>query len=722
MIDTEFLYDTLVYDTETNGLLPKLTRIHCLVIRHYETGEVFIFRQNEHENTIEHGIRMLEHARIIVGQNNNDFDEKAIKKCYPWYNPRGKLRDTLVMMRMCFADQRDKDFRLWERGKLPGQLIGSNTLEAWGYRLGLNKGDYAKEMEAEAKAKGIIEEDEITEYVWGTWNPRMESYCENDVDVNVLMWAKVLRSQWDEHSTVFQHQAHALWGEAQVSGIFFNVAEAEKLAAEIEAEAIKLGQLAIAHYGRWYAPVKKRIVRMLWDDPGGHNRKKKYPEPRTEYGENLSRAVWAEVQIPKKTMKFKDPAKGDRFEGAPHCPIVYKEFKPTSRQMIIDRFTTVYDWKPFDEDFTDKGNPEISDEILRNLVGKIPMAEELAEVFYLYKRLGQIKTGKEAWLNHVDAEGKIHPRFSVGATLSGRVAHSKPNIGQVPRVVATDVKLKDGSINKKVLGPDGKPIPSCFNPDGSFKKKTILKGRGGKHGWDCRNLFYVPEEWGLMVGCDLSGIELRCLAEVARPFDEGVLIDIILNGDIHTINQVAAGLDNRDQAKTLIYALIYGGGDRKLGAIALPLATEEEQRTHGAEMRARLMLNVPSLRYAVEWVKGHAKKGILPGLDGRRLFVRSPHSALNLKLQSDAALIAQKWTLLTEEYLQDMGLEPGWDADYVQMLWIHDEQQIALRNGIDVEVVKKLTIKAAKDAGLYFGYVCPVDAEAKHGHTWAQTH
>lgn len=722
MTDQEFEYDTLVYDLESDGLLDRLTRIHCLCIRHYETGDMWMFRNNKTENTIHIGVRMLERARMRVGHNVIGFDEEAIRLCYPDYDPKGKLRDSLVMVRMCFADQKEKDFRLWERNQLPGQLIGANGLEAWGWRIGLHKGDYAKEMEEEARAKGIIDEEGIFQYVWGSWNQRMEDYCENDVDVNVGLWAKILRSQWYEPSTIFQHQAHSLWTDAQNFGIYFRRDEAEKLASEIEAESIKLGQLAIDHYGRWYAPAKKRIISPLWNDPSGINRKKQYAHPRPEYGEDRSRSIWSEIVLPKRTMKFKDPHKGDRFEGVPYCPIVFKEFKPTSRTMIIDRFTTVYDWKPFDEDFTEKGNPEISDEVLRNLVGKIPMAEELAEVFYLNKRLGQIKTGKEAWLKHCDNEGKIHPRFNVGATLSGRVAHSNPNIGQVPRIVKVDVKLKDGSFNKKVLGPDGKPIMSCFDDKGELKKKVVLKGRKGKHGWDCRHLFYVPSEWGVMVGADLSGIELRCLAEVARPFDEGVLIDIILNGDIHTINMNAAGLSDRDQAKTLIYALIYGGGDRKLGFISQPLADDETQRKVGAEMRARLMTNVPSLRYAVEWVKKHAKRGILPGLDGRNLFVRSQHSALNLKLQSDATLIAQKWTLLCEETLFDMGLEEGWDADFVPMLWIHDEIQLAVRHGVDVEEVKKRLIKAAADSGEYWGYVCPVGAEAKHGPDWASTH
>jgi DNA polymerase I-like protein with 3'-5' exonuclease and polymerase domains len=677
---------TAIWDVETNGLLDSLTRVHCLVIRDFERRVTYRFRRNDTEDTIDDGLDMLEQAEFTVGLNCVHFDIPAINKVYESINLQGKVRDALVMSRMVFSNQKEKDFRLYEKGKLPGKLIGSHTLESWGYRLGLHKGDYKETMEERARALGITDPAAIVDFVWGAWNSEMEDYCVNDVDVTTLLWDRILRAQWPEPATVLEHTIHDLMGQQERNGIHFNVEEAETLAADLEEQAHNLEQATIAHYGKWWMPEKKRIIRALWDDPDGINKSKTYEKARPEYGEDDSRAIWGEVVEIKKTLKFKDELRADRYAGALYCPVKCNEFNPNSRQQVIDRFATVYNWHPVD--FTEKGQPEVSDDVLRKLVDVIPMARELAEVFYYNKRLGQLKTGANALLKKTGADGKIHAYVNVGGTVSGRASHVSPNLAQVPRVVA-----------KKGLG--------------------VLKGRAGDHGWDFRNLFYVPDTH-ILTGVDLEGIELRCFGERLARYDGGAYLELVLSGDPHTYNQNLAGLPTRDMAKTFIYALLYGAGDIKLGSIVAPLADEDEQRAIGARLRERFLAGFPAFGKLLKEVRGYAKAGFIPGLDGRRLFVRSPHSALNTWLQSDAALIAKEWVCRTETYLLDRGLDHGWDADFTFLLWIHDEIQIASRNlG---HIVADCALRAAKDAGLHFGYSCPISASPKHGCTWAETH
>lgn len=667
-------YKTLIWDVETNGLLDQLDRVHCLVIREYESGQVWRFRKNRKEDTIEKGLRMLMDCALMVGHNIMAFDILAVQKVYPWFEVTGKIRDTLVMTRMIFAAIKEKDFGLWRAGKLPGAQIGGQGLEAWGYRLGLNKGDYKKDCEE----KGIDP--------WARWNPDMEDYCENDVDVNTLVWSKCLSEEWSEEAIVFEHQIHDLMVLQQEAGIHFDLEGALELADEISNEVEELSADAIEHFGSWYAPDKKKIVRMLWNDPDGVNADKKYEAPDYEFGENKKRAIWAAVTTPKKTIKYKD--KPWHIEGAAYCNVKLKEFKPTSRQMIIDRFTTIYEWTP--TDFTDKGNPEVNDSVLRNLIGHIPMAEELAEIFYLQKRLGQIATGAQSWVKHCDDDGLIHHRVNTGGTVSGRCSHSFPNLAQVPRVVSKD--------------------------------KKILWGRKGKHGADCRSLFYVPEDWGVLVGCDLSGIELRCLANVAWEFDGGVLADHILNGDIHTVNQKAAGLPDRDKAKTFIYALIYGAGDEKIGSIVSPLADPDTQRDIGKKLRVKFLSEMPGLKKAIKKVQKQSRKGFLIGLDGRKLFVRGQHSALNLLLQHHGAMVAKLWLMLVfGELTETHGLEHGWDGAFTLQLFVHDEIQFAVKHD-HVALVRKVMEEQAIVAGEMFGFMVPTAAESKQGESWLETH
>lgn len=682
---------TAIFDIETDGLLDRLTRVHVLSIRDFERKITHTFRRNEHEDTIAEGLAMLAEAEFVVGHNIIHFDLPAISKVYPDFELSGRIRDTLVLSRMIFADEKERDFGRFESGKMPGKLIGQHGLEAWGHRLGMHKGDYKDVMEAKAKEAGLTDPDAISDFVWGTWNQEMEDYCANgDVPITTLLWQRLEAKRWSPDAVVLEHQIHSLMGTQEQNGILFDVEAAEDLAHELGQEADRLTATAIAHYGKWWRPAKKRVVKMLWDDPDGINKKKKYDAPRAEFGEDLSRAIWGEVTVPSKTLKYKfEIGKPHaRWEGVPFTPIELAEFNPNSRDQVVDRFTTVYKWNPVD--FTDTGRPTVDDSVLRNLSGHIPMAEELAEIFYYKKRIGQIATGANAWLKKVGKDGYIHAYVNVGGTISGRASHVSPNLAQVPKVKS-----------KKGVG--------------------ILKGRAGDHGWECRRLFKVPEGW-FMVGTDLSGIELRCFGELLAKYDNGAYLELVLHGDIHTYNMELAGLDSRDQAKTFIYALIYGAGDVKLGSIVSPLADEEEQRAIGVRLRERFMKGLPAFARVVADIKRAAARGYLIGLDGRRLYVRSPHSALNTQLQSNAALIAKKWVCLTEERLEEQGLRQGWKYDFVNLLWIHDEDQQGARNREIAEIVASTCKLAAADAGKFFNYVCPIDAEFKIGTDWAATH
>lgn len=723
-------YQTLIFDIETDGLLDEMSVIHLLCIREYETGRVWTFRRNKREDNIREGVEMLMQAETLVGHNILHFDIEAIRLVFPWFDPQGLVRDTLVMSRLIFTDQKDKDFRLWKRGKLPGNLIGTSTLKAWGFRLGLQKGDYLDDKLEEAKALAIPPEEQMR-YVWAEWNQPMEDYCELDVDVTTKLWSQILAANFPEFPIEFEHDAHIMAGMIEENGFPFDVKRAEELAATLEKEIAEHEKKAIEHFGIWFAPVKKHIVRAPWDDPSGINAAKKYAEPRPEFGEDDSRAIWGEVTVAKQTRKFKqmyrvNPNTGEKSlnnsveEGAMFCAIKKMEFNPGSRQQIVDRLSTQHGWEPLD--FTENGAPSVDDDVLNTLADSVPIAKDLAEIFFLKKRLGQVKTGKEAWLGHVKEDGAIHHRLNVGGTISGRCSHSSPNIAQVPKVKVLPAFNKDGEINPQVWEAEGKPHPWAHlrvNSEG-VPKAALLSGRQGKYGYDCRRLFYVPEGWTL-VGCDLSGIELRCLANLTAEFDDGFLVQQILEGDIHTVNMEAAGLATRDQAKTFIYALVYGAGDAKIGSIVKPLASTEEQKSIGKQLKEQFFERLPGLAAAVKKIKKQAKRGWVEGLDGRRLIVRAQHAALNLRLQSDGAVIAKKWMLTADDHFLDEGLRHGWDGDYAFLAFVHDELQVAVRNDL-VDFTEKNLISSAREAGEFFNFAMPVDAEAKHGINWMETH
>lgn len=349
--------------------------------------------------------------------------------------------------------------------------------------------------------------------------------------------------------------------------------------------------------------------------------------------------------------------------GKPLKPKVI-EFNPSSRQQIGDRLILKYGWKP--KEYTANGQPKIDEVILKAL--DYPEAQDLAEYFMLEKRIGQLAEGDNAWLK-LERNGIIHGSYNTNGAVTGRATHQSPNLAQVP---------------------------SVRSPYGS----------------ECRSLFTVRSGFS-MVGCDLSGLELRCLAHYMSKWDNGEYTEELLNGDIHTKNQKAAGLPTRDNAKTFIYSFLYGAGDEKIGAVVGAGARE------GKRLKEAFLAATPALAKLRDAVAKASSRGYLIGLDGRKLHVRSEHAALNTLLQSAGALISKQWLIEIDKTATEAGLEYG--KDWSMLGWVHDEVQIQIK-GDYAEAFGQKVVTAAEKAGEFFEFRCPISAEFKVGQNWYDTH
>jgi hypothetical protein len=155
---------TLIFDIETNGLLYELTHIHCLVIYDVEADQTLCYNDQGDKEPVVRGITRLEEADTIVGHNIIGYDIPAIKKVYPWFEPKGNIVDTLVLSRTLHADLKDIDAKRTWKG-MPLQMYGRHSLEAYGYRLGEQKGTFGKTTD------------------WSDWSQEMQEYCIQDVIV-----------------------------------------------------------------------------------------------------------------------------------------------------------------------------------------------------------------------------------------------------------------------------------------------------------------------------------------------------------------------------------------------------------------------------------------------------------------------------------------------------------------------------------------------------------
>ena len=350
--------------------------------------------------------------------------------------------------------------------------------------------------------------------------------------------------------------------------------------------------------------------------------------------------------------------------GKPLKPII-EPFNPGSRKQIGERLIEK-GWKP--EKFTENGQAIVDEGTLEGL--DFPEAKAIAEYLLLQKRIAQIKS----WLDVVQPDGRVHGRVITNGAVPGRMTHHSPNMAQVP-------------------------------------------SWGSPYGEDCRDLWIVEKGYKL-VGVDASGLELRMLAHYMK--DDAYIYEVT-QGDIHTANQKAAGLETRAQAKTFIYAFLYGAGAAKIGKVVGAGAKE------GQKLIDSFLENTPKLRVLREKVARISKsEGSLPGLDGRRLHIRSDHAALNTLLQGAGAIVMKQALVILDERLSKLGI------DYKFVANVHDEWQIEVEEAY-ADMVGKLGVQAIEAAGKYLGDLdevtkkplgmrCPLTGEYKVGNSWKETH
>ena len=341
-------------------------------------------------------------------------------------------------------------------------------------------------------------------------------------------------------------------------------------------------------------------------------------------------------------------------------------FNPGSRQQIAERLIEK-GWKPTKH--TEKGSVIVDEAVLETL--DYPEAKTLARYMMLQKRIGQI----ESWLDSLKPDGRVHGRVITNGAVTGRMTHMSPNMAQVPN-------------------------------------------SGSPYGHECRELWTV-EKGNALVGIDASGLELRMLAHYMK---DNEYTHEVVSGDVHTANQKAAGLQTRNQAKTFIYAFLYGAGAAKIGSIVGGSAKE------GQRLIDSFLQNTPKLEALRKKIgRIYLAKGKVQCLDGRQLLVRAEHSALNTLLQGAGAIVMKHAVTVLDKKLKRLKIPYKFVAN------VHDEWQVETPVQY-AEQVGKLGVWAIEETGRtipvlddetkkdVFGLRCPLTGEFKVGNNWKETH
>jgi DNA polymerase I-like protein with 3'-5' exonuclease and polymerase domains len=289
----------LIFDLETDGLLDDVTKVHTLTT--YDT-DTKIFNTYDLAATKE-GIRSVMEHPSICGHNIIAYDLPVIKKLFR-LEPKGKVTDSMVMARLAYPDIKDIDYGMIRQKKFPGKYLGSHSLKAWGFRLGVLKAEFQTD--------------------WKEWSQEMSDYCVQDVKVTVELMNRVSKKELTPQSIDLEHEVQRIIYRQHRYGFLFDKEKAEQLYCKLLQRQKELTYKLQEFFRPWY-------------------------RPEGEF-------------TPKRGDKTKGYVKGATF-----TKVKYTEFNPASRAHICDRLSTLYGWQPKPDEYTEAGTPRMDEEIVKNL-------------------------------------------------------------------------------------------------------------------------------------------------------------------------------------------------------------------------------------------------------------------------------------------------------------------------------------------------------------------
>lgn len=357
-----------LFDIETNGLYEEVSTIHCIVARDIDTGETLQANCND-QDKLNELIRTLEAADEIVAHNGIFYDVPVLDKLVG-FKPKGQVFDTLVASRLIWPDVSDMDYGRASKGDFPSRLIGSHSLEAYGYRMRVFKGDYGKKENA-----------------WAEWTQEMQDYCVQDVEVLGALYEKIKSKNYSDEALYLEHAFATIINKQIISGVLFDADGADKLAHVLKLKQAELMAQMQSAFGTWIEAA----------DNG---------------------------KVHKTRVTKKDP------EAREYIKIRYIDFNPNSRQHIARFFRRKYNWSP--DVLTEKGSAKIDESVLSGL--DFPEAKLLSEYLMIGKRIGMIEGTANSWLNSIGVDERIHGNVNTCGAVSGRCTHSRPNLAQIPAV------------------------------------------------------------------------------------------------------------------------------------------------------------------------------------------------------------------------------------------------------------------------------------------------
>lgn len=712
---------TVVIDIEANSLRPD--KIWCVVAKDVNNGEVFKFRPNSplsgHVDFKDDVVKFVEECETFIGHNLLGYDIYYMNKLLGTDIKVSQVIDTLVWSRLFRPVSPFKE-RL--RYLKTDDRVGGHSLEAWGVRLGYPKIEFND---------------------WSKFSEEMLEYCVGDVELNHKVYEKLLleKPNFSDFSINLEQRVAWYLAQQERNGFYLN----QKKAQELYDTTSELLEKALEKLQELFPPVPK-ITR--------ENYEVKYTKAG-EVSKVSKRIIERHANEPNLTYKLNSDGTYNFYR--------IEEYNPQSSKQTAERLLSL-GWTP--RKFTGKGNPSTDKDTLSEAIDEIMRDNpDFKELQYLknYNIIADRNQKAEKWLSLVEEDGRVHGSINPIGAGTHRCSHFNDNMANIASVSTTTKSFLDyKDVNFKTFRKfDRLPDNNVFLL-ADFEKERVevaLTGIEGQFGWESRECWAAPSEDKCIVGADASGIQLRALAHYMN--DEEYTKNL-LEGDIHTVNQHAAGIDDRPTAKTFIYAWLLGAGDEKIGVIVkteerefdelfawaknLPAnnyhsfkdkdrqnlfafimdslrkqgrkATKKTMATviKGFKIKRQFLDRTPALkRLRTQEIPSVAKKGKLTGIDGRTFWIPNEHLAMSFYLQGFEAVIMKLAMCYYHKDLESRGIP------FKQVAFVHDEFQIETEWKYAQEVGQSV-VNAIRLAGEHLKSNCPLDGDYKVGRHWAQTH
>ena len=611
----------VIFDIETDNLYHKVTKLHCIALKRIGIDKDVLLFDNI-EHSISDGLSILCNATRLIGHNIIQYDIPVLKKLYN-INLTDNVLDTFNLSMICYPEYQ------------------KHGLEDWGARLGFEK--FNPVTGCEYTDEEWKERKKIKNTVWDKYTPEMGAYCKQDVRVTELVLWKCNIDEINPKVIEISNKFSQIIADQVNNGCLIDKEGLLALQAQIEVE-------------------EKRA------------------------SEELLKQLPTFIDYDFKTYKRNNANKGIKA-GDIEAIKIETPFNLQSTYHWMRYLKDKYNFEPplVRRKGKEEPTPSLDDDVLASIEDKYPEVKDLL----LWKTANKIRkmiyTGDTSVYNLLDEYGVVRGSVKTDGTVSGRCAHSNPNLATMPGVRTND--------NGPILG---------------------IKG---KYAYEVRSLF-IPRPGFVQVGFDAKGLEYMCLAHYIN--NKHFSVDVIENGDIHTWTQKTLGFESRKQAKTFEYAYLYGAGKKKL-ADGLSSGTGHTVTVNDVNKYIKKFTDaLPGLQELHDNLSEQFRtKGTITGLDKRELHARSEHSLLNLLLQSSGAVVMKQCLIFFKEELDKSGLVIH--QDYSFLLNIHDEIQAEVKPD-KVELYKECAQRAVDRTNKELKLNCKLQIDIKVGKSWAECH